>query len=217
MKEEMFFFICPRNVCSSDFLFKSSFNCFGVNILAVFGRVGAFMKKNDFIVKVGVFSAIAFLLQLLGGMLPKISGFLEMEISDLPAVILSFAMGPFAGVMVELIKNVLHLFITTTGGVGEIANFVINSTLVLVCGLIYRRNKTRKNAVLALIFAVLFMSLASVLINVLVMLPLYMSAVPFFERFALALSVIAPFNLVRGTVLAIITILIYKKISGFLK
>ena len=67
-------------------------------------------KKVDFIAKVGIFSAIAFVLQLLGSIVPKVSGFLEVEVSELPALIMSLALGPMAGVMVELIK-INHLLL----------------------------------------------------------------------------------------------------------
>ncbi len=175
------------------------------------------MKKVDRVVKVGIFAGIAFLLQMLGGMLPKVSGFLEMEISDLPAILLAFSIGPVAGVLVEFIKNLLHLFVTTTGGVGEAANFCINGILVMVCGLIYKHRKTRKYALIALITGVLFMAAASVLVNVFVMLPLYMKDVDLAGRFNLALSIIAPFNIIRGTVLSVITMLAYKKVSQYFK
>lgn len=178
------------------------------------------MRKNkiDFIVKVGAFAAIAFVLQIIGSMMAiKVAGFLEVEISDLPAMIIAFAVGPVAGVMVELIKNLLHLTVSSTGFVGELANFVINGIFVFVCGTLYRRNKTRKGAVISLIVATLVMTVSGVLVNCFMMLPLYMPQADFAERLTLAMYTIAPFNLVRGSALSVITILIYKRISGLLK
>ncbi len=178
------------------------------------------MKTNriNFIVKVGAFSAIAFLLQVLGSMMGiKVAGFLEVEVSDLPAMIIAFAQGPLAGVLTELIKNLLHLTITSTGGVGELANFVINGCFVFVCGLVYGRKKTKANAAIALCLATLTLVIAGIFVNILIMLPLYMPQADFAARLKLALYTIAPFNLVRGSVLSVITMLIYKKISGLLK
>ena len=178
------------------------------------------MRKNkiDFIVKVGAFAAIAFVLQIIGSMMAiKVAGFLEVEISDLPAMIIAFAMGPIAGIAVEFIKNLLHLTVSSTGFVGELANFVINGVFVCVCGLVYRRMRTKKGAVIALAVATLVMTAISVLVNCLVMLPLYMPQAVFSERLSLAIYTIAPFNFVRGSVLSVITILIYKRISGLLK
>ena len=174
--------------------------------------------KVDTIVKVGVFSAIAFILQWLGSMMPfKVGGFLEIEFSDLPAVILSFAMGPVAGVLVELIKNILHAPMTTTGFVGEFANFVINGTYVLVCGLIYRKIKTKKGAAIAMCAGVLSLVLTGFFVNLFILLPLYMPDAPFSVKMGIVTGTIIPFNFVKGIVQGIITMFIYKKISAILK
>lgn len=178
------------------------------------------MKKNkiDFIVKVGAFSAIAFVLQVIGSLMSiKVAGFLEVEISDLPAMLIAFAMGPLAGVCTEMIKNLLHTTITTTGFVGEFANFVINGVFVFVCGWVYGHKRTKKRAIIALLTATVFMTVSSVLVNCFVMLPLYMPEADFMSRLSLAMYTIAPFNLVRGLSLSLITMLIYKRISGLLK
>ncbi len=174
-------------------------------------------SRIGFMVKVAIFSAIAFLLQVAGGMLPKVSGFLEIEISDLPAIIMAFALGPWAGVLVELIKNLLHLFISTTGFVGELANFIMNGCFVFVCGYVYKREKTRQNAVLSLILATIILVIAGIFANLYIMIPLYMSDAAFADKLRLVLFTIAPFNFIRGSILSVISILIYKRISGLIK
>jgi len=176
-------------------------------------------KRIEFITKVGIFSAIAFVLQMIGGMLPKVKGFLEIEASDLPALIISLALGPLAGVMVELIKNLLHATVSTTGFIGEFANFFINGTFVFVCGTIYNYKRTRKGAILSLIISTLVLVVAGVFVNIYFMLPLYSmtQSLTLNERVVLATTIMAPFNLIRGTILSLVTVLIYKKISGFLK
>ncbi len=175
-------------------------------------------KKIDFIVKVGVFAAIAFVLQVIGSMLQiKVAGFLEVEISDLPAMLIAFAIGPAAGVAVEFIKNLLHCTMTSTGFVGELANFVMNGIFVFVCGIVYKRKKTKENAVIALVAAALALVLAGMAANLFIMLPLYMPTADFASKLHLVMYTIAPFNLVRGAVLSVITMLIYKKISGLIK
>ena len=65
-------------------------------------------------------SAVAFILMFLDFSVPFMPEFIKMDLSELPALIGSFAMGPACGVMICLIKNLLHLLITTTGGVGEL-------------------------------------------------------------------------------------------------
>jgi len=175
-------------------------------------------NKTKMYVSIGVFSAIAFVLQVIGSMMGlKVSGFLEIEISDLPALIMALAFGPVAGVFTELVKNLLHCTMTSTGFIGELANFVINGTLCAVAGLVYRKNKTRKGAVIALLVATLSMAVAGVLANLFIMLPLYMPTAPFDVKLNLVLFTILPFNIVRGLVLSLITFLIYKKISPMIK
>ena len=174
-------------------------------------------NKTRMYVSIGIFSAIAFLLQVIGSMMGlKVAGFLEIEISDLPALIMSFAYGPIAGVFTEFVKNLLHCSMTSTGFVGELANFVMNGTLCAVAGLVYRFNKTRKGAVIALVSATAAMAVAGILANLFIMLPLYMPSAPFQAKLTLVLGTILPFNLVRGLALSMITFLIYKKLSPIL-
>ena len=178
-------------------------------------RTATNVKK---IVMVGTFSAIAFMLQMIGSMMNlNVGGFLEIELSDLPALIVAFAYGPVAGVLVELLKNLLHCFVTSTGLVGEFANFVINGVFVATAGLIYKYHKNFKGAVISLIAATVTMAIAGIFVNLYVMLPLYMPDAPISSVMPLVLGTILPFNLVMGLVVSVITMLIYKKISPILK
>ncbi len=170
------------------------------------------------VVMIGTFSAIAFVLQMLGSMMGlKVGGFLEIEISDLPALIISFAYGPVAGILVEFLKNALHCFASSTGFVGELANFVMNGTLVGVAGLVYKFNKTFRGAIVSLIVGTISLAVAGILANLFIMLPLYMPQASFDAKMNLVLATILPFNLVRGAALSVITMLIYKRISPILK
>ena len=113
------------------------------------------MKKIDkrlavrYTVITAMFGALSFVLQLFEFPIPFIiPSFVEFDFSDLPALIASFSMGPISGVAVTLIKNVVHLTMTTTGGVGEMANFLLTATFVGVAGLIYRFDKKRSGALI---------------------------------------------------------------------
>ena len=175
-------------------------------------------NKMKMYVSIGVFSAIAFVLQVIGSMIGlKVGGFLEIEISDLPALIMALAFGPVAGVLTEFIKNLLHCSMTSTGFVGELANFVMNGTLCFVAGMVYKHHKTRKGAVIAMLCGTVAMVIAGILANLFIMLPLYMPTASFAVKMNLVLFTILPFNLVRGLVLSLITFLIYKKISPIIK
>ncbi len=174
--------------------------------------------KTRTLTVVAILAAAAFLLQMLGSFMQlKVAGFLEIEFSDLPAIIGTMALGPVAGVIIELVKNLLKCMATTTGFVGEFANFVVNGSFVLAAGFVYMRNKTRKGALIGFIIGTVAMTLVAILANVFVMLPLYMPNVDFSARLSLALTTITPFNFVKGIVLSIITFFIYKPLSPVIK
>ncbi len=165
-------------------------------------------------VMVAVFAAVSFALQMIAPF-PKVGGFLEIEFSDLPALIIAFAYGPLSGVLVELLKNLLHCFVTSTGFVGELANFVVNGIFVAVAGLIYMNHKTFKTAIVSLVAATVAMAVAGIFVNLYIMLPMF--KIPQELRLGLTMGTIFPFNLVKGAVISLITMLIYKRISPIIK
>ena len=191
-------------------------------------------KKINRLVKVAVLSVIAFLLMFLEFAVPIFPSFLKIDISDLPALIGTFALGPVAGISIEFLKNILHgIFAGQTAFVGELANFIVGTVLVVTAGFIYKARKTKKSAVLGLISGTITMSIAAGLINYFVLLPLYQRAFNFpisqmvaiagkingniTDVWTLILLSIVPFNLIKGCALTVITLLIYKKVSVILK
>lgn len=172
--------------------------------------------KTNYLAKIGVLSAIAFILQFMGNVFPKVAGFLEIEFSDFPAVIGSLSLGPIAGVLIELIKNLLHFTISTTGYVGEFANFVVNGSFVFAIGAFYKFNKTKKGAIVALILGSIIMPIAAAAVNYFVMLPLYMEKASAAIKLNLIATTITPFNFVRAVALSVITVICYKRLSPIL-
>lgn len=158
--------------------------------------------------------------------------FLKLDISDLPSLIGAFAMGPMAGVITQLLKNILHLLVqgSSTGGVGEISNFLVGSVLAYTAGAIYYKQKTLKRAIVGLAIGVILMSIFASLSNYFVIFPLYSKILPLDQIIAMAsklnkyvvdyktliLFAIIPFNLLKGTVVSVITLLIYKRVSPVL-
>ena len=186
----------------------------------------------DRMVKVGILAGISYLLMFIQLPIPIAPPFMKVDLADVPALIGGFAMGPLYGVLIQLIKNVLNLSKTMTGGVGELSNFVVGSTFVLVSSLIYRDKKTRKNSILALVLGVIAMSAVATLSNAFVVFPIYGKVMNVeLEAFAamipgnnlvsnyLTMMVfsIAPYNRIKGAVEAIATQLLYKRISPILK
>lgn len=175
-------------------------------------------SKTKFIVTVGVFSGIAFVLQVIGSFMGlKVGGFLEIEISDLPALIIALAYGPVAGVVCEFVKNLLHCTMTSTGFVGELANFTVNGIMCTVAGIVYKRHRTFGGAMWALAAGTVAMAVAGIFTNLYIMLPLYMSDADFETKFKLVLGMIFPFNIIKGLGISALTVLVYKKISRIIK
>lgn len=182
-------------------------------------------------------AAIAFILMFLDFSVPFMPSFIKLDISDLPALIGSFAMGPACGVLVCLIKNLLHLLITSTGGVGELSNFVLGVMFVLPAGLIYKHKKTRKNAVIGSLAGAILMAVGSVVSNYFFVYPFYynfMSEDAIIAAYNAILQVVVPsaeiksilpcligfnmpFTFLKGLLSVLITLLIYKHISPILK
>ncbi|MBE5039996.1 ECF transporter S component [Ructibacterium gallinarum] len=184
------------------------------------------------LVTIAVASAVSFVLMLLEFHLPIAPDFIKLDFSDLPSVILAFTFGPLAGACTELIKNLLHLFITKTGGVGELSNFLLGCAFVIPAGLIYKKHKTRKTALLAMLVGTLCFSIMGILSNYYIMFPFYtkvsgipMEAIigmcqkilPFVDnQWKVILLSVTPFNLLKGILVSVVTFLLYKRLSPIL-
>ena len=184
-------------------------------------------------IKISLLGAISFILMIFEFPLPIFPSFLKMDISDVPSLIGGFALGPVAAIFIQFIKNILNVLImgTKTGGVGELSNFFIGSSFAVVASIIYRQKKSIKTGVIACICATIVMTIFGVFSNYFVMIPLYSNFMPIDaivnlgtsvnpaikDVFTLVLYGIAPFNILKGIVVSIVTMPIYKKISKFLK
>ncbi len=184
---------------------------------------------------IGMFGAIAAVLMFLEFPLPFAPGFYKLDFSEVPVLIGSFALGPIAGVFIELIKILIHFVIkgTSTAGVGELANFLIGIAFVLPAGIIYSLGKTRKRAIIGMIVGTLTMVATGCFMNAFVLLPTYAKAfeMPMDALIAMgtavnphvnslltfALLCVAPFNLLKGIAVSIVTMLLYKRISSLIK
>lgn len=187
------------------------------------------------IVTIGMLGAIAVVLMLFEVPLPFAPPFYEIDFSEVPVLIGCFALGPIAGVLIELIKILLNLAIngSVTAGVGELANFCIGCSFCVPAGIIYKRRKTKKGAMVGLIWGTLFMTFLGCFINAYIMLPTYAKAfkIPIegliemgtkvnasiTNLFTFIMFAVVPFNLLKGILVSIIVILIYKKISAIIK
>lgn len=175
------------------------------------------MKSTKMMTRIAMLGAIGFVLMLLEFPIFFFADFLRLHFADIPALLASFSMMPVAGLLVVVLENLLHLFATNSGGVGELANCIVSGTFVLVAGFLYRKYHTRRGAVLSLFLASLSMVLAAMAANFFILLPLYMPSAPIATRLSLVISAILPFNMFKAILVSLVTIFLYKPLSHLLK
>lgn len=171
--------------------------------------------KVKFMVRIGLLSAIGLLLQFISFPLPFFPEYLRYDAAELPALIAAFAIGPWAGVLVEFLKNFLSLVIgnAPSGIIGITANFIAGSTFAFVAGTVYMKIKTKKGAVLSLILGIIGTTTAMVIADYFWLLPLW--GIPKNGALPLLVASIIPFNLTKGSITGILTFLLYKKVKVF--
>lgn len=188
-------------------------------------------SSTQTMVKISILGAISALLMIFKFPLPFAPPFMTVDIGDLGVLISGFALGPVAGVLTSAVKILLNFIIngTTTGGVGELSNFILSSVFVVVASSIYNKGKSKKSAITGLVFGVLAYTVVACISNYFVIFPLYgINLVDFTKEFAKVNSLagtplmfvlfgIVPFNIVKGIIVSAVTIALYKPISRFLK
>ena len=194
------------------------------------------MKKTTIrgIAVSAVLGALGFVLMLLEFPLAFIiPSFIKFDFSELPALIATFAYGPFYGILVCLIKNLLDLFVTTSAGVGEHSNFVLGEIFVGVAGNYYKKEHTRKGALIGSLLGAVTMEVVSIFTNYFIVYPayvviygmpmeailgMYKALLPTADNLWKALIIFnLPFNTIKGVIDAAICFAVYKRISPILK
>lgn len=169
------------------------------------------------IVQVGFLSAVGFLLMFtLEFPLPLLPPFLKYDPSEVPALIAAFAYGPWVGVLVELVKNVLF-FISgkaTSGIIGFLGASIAGCTYVLVAGSVYDHWRTKTGALVSLIAGSLALVFVMAIANYFILLPLW--GIPTEEVGGLIISAVVPFNAIKGFLSGCISFVIYKRVRVFL-
>lgn len=176
-----------------------------------------------------IFTALAVALMFLEVPLPLMPPFLKFDFSEIPVLVGTFALGPVYGIIIELLKNLIHLPWTGTMAIGEMSNFITGSIFVGTAGFIYRKNRSRKGAIISMAIATLALAVIAVPVNAFINLPLYASVLgmsmesilgwtqsvnPAIDsELKLLLLGFVPFNLFKGIVVSAITFCVYKPIS----
>lgn len=192
-------------------------------------------KKMHFIVCVAILSALAGVLMLIEFPLPIAPPFYKIDLSDVAALMGGFAFGPWAGLLICLLKVLISIILngTTTAFVGEFAAFLMDGAFVFVTSLIFKKDDNLRGTIIALCCGVLTLMFVSAIANYYLMIPAYVKFMNFpleaivamgnavngnvNSLLGLVLLCTVPFNLVKGLIISIITCLLYKRMWPLLK
>lgn len=188
-------------------------------------------SRVRFLAVTGILAAASTILMMFSFSVPFMPTFIKLDVSELPALIAAYSMGPLSGVLVCLIKNLINVTMTSTGGVGELSNFLLGVCLVLPAGVVYKIRKNRRAALFAALAGSFIMAWASLPINYFLTYPIYATFMPI-EAIIKAYQAIVPgvdgllqcllvfnvpFTFLKGLLDTLLTFLIYKHISPLLK
>ena len=205
------------------------------NKVVTAGREGLGLRQLgsvNTLVKIALLSVISYLIMFLEIPLFFFPGFLKIDLSDIPALLGAFTLGPAAGIMIELVKNFLHFITkTSTGGVGEFANFLVGIAFVVPAAVVYNQKRSKQGAIMGMVLGIVVMAAVGALANYYILLPFYGKIMPMEQIIAwsasankaivdmktLILYAIIPFNILKGVVVSIVTAALYKKLSPILR
>ncbi len=191
-------------------------------------------KNTKMLVTAAMLAGIAAVLMFFDFPVPFLPVFYKIDFSELPVLIGTFMMGPGIGTAIEAIKILTKMLMKGSGtaGVGEIANFLIGCSFILPAGFIYRLKKTKRGAIVGLCAGTVSCVIIGCLLNAFVLLPLYAGAFGGMENVikvgteansaitdigTLVIFATAPLNLIKCVSVSVITMLVYKPLSRFIK
>lgn len=183
----------------------------------------------------GIFGALATILYVVPFFkfpLPFLPPFLEFNFSDIPTLIAGFTYGPLVAFFVHLIKIVIKLPMSHTACVGELADFIIGILFVIPATMYYKKNKSKKGALIGLSFSLVIATIGACFINRYILIPFYTKAYGLETVLAMAKGVnsnitdvkwslilwgVLPFNLLKNIIVCALAFILYKKISNVIK
>ena len=189
---------------------------------------------TNVLVRVALLAVIATVIKQFGIRLPIFPGFLQLDVSELPAVIGAVISGPFVGFLVVLLKNILDpiIFGTNTGGIGNFANFIMGVSLVVPFAIVYQKRKDAIGYLIASAVGIVSLVIVASLVNYFIMLPLFTRLFMPMETiigianavnsnvtnvFTLILFAIVPFNIVKGLLTMILGFALYRVLRPMFK
>ena len=184
---------------------------------------------------IAMFSAISAVLMVFEIQLPFSPSFVKFDFSDLPVMLGGFLIGPFAGGIIAFMKILLHFLLngTTSFFVGDLSNLLLTLSFVLPASFIYQQKKTKKTAIQGLLVSIICTSLLAIIFNLFLIFPLYLKVLnlkmvdllnmihvvnPLVKDvFTMIVFSLLPFNLFKYSIVSMITMLSYKKLSILFK
>ena len=181
--------------------------------------------KTKKIILIGIFAAISTVLMFFELSLPIFPSFLKLDLSTVIVLISGYVISPVAGVFVALVKDLIHLMFTHTGGIGELADFIVSAVMVFTAA--YARIKIKNNysTVIGMLMGIVFATIIALLSNYFLLIPFYEKIMPLDaiiemsakaipainSKFTLIMYAFLPFNLLKFLVVSIFAYFIYKK------
>lgn len=184
---------------------------------------------------IAMFSAISAVLMVFEIQLPFSPSFVKFDFSDLPVMLGGFLIGPFAGGIIVFMKTLLHFLLngTTSFFVGDLSNLLLTLSFVLPASFIYQQKKTKKTTIQGLLVSIICTSLLAIIFNLFLIFPLYLKVLnlkmvdlinmihvvnPLVKDvFTMIVFSLLPFNLFKYSIVSMITMLSYKKLSILFK
>ena len=194
----------------------------------------------DYIAKTAIFSALSFILYLFPKFpLPFFPSFLDIQFSNLPAILGGFVLGPLGGCIIVIVRCLLKLILgmSSTAGAGELADLLLGIAVVFTSSMIYKHYKNKRGGIVALIFAIIVWVVSSIFINCYINIPVYLELfykgdieglvatcklvikginADNFMEYYIKYAVI-PFNFILASLVSLITFIVYKRISIIFK
>lgn len=177
-------------------------------------------QQTKRLITISMLSAVAFILMFIKFPLPFLPPYLTLDFSDVSALLATFTLGPIAGIIVEFIKNLLNFLFNVGDPIGPLANFLAATSFILTAFYVAKNKNNAKSLVTGLAVATLIMTLVLSILNYFVLLPLYGMIMNLSDVFGnlkiIIVSGVIPFNIIKGIVISIIFILLYKRLNSVL-
>lgn len=224
---------------SREFVSLTAFIIFSVALFAVFFKERANTSFNyaKLAARAGIFGAISTILYIVPVFnlkLPFLPSFLSLHFDEIPAFVAGYAYGPWTAVAVLLVKTLIKLPMSSTMGVGELTDFCLSLSFVVVATIIYRKKRNFKGVFIGFFASLLTQNLAALLLNIYVMLPFYIAVMGYDQSQLLALCQMAnasvsdlgwsygfycvlPLNLIKDGAVLFLTFFIYRTLHKALR